>query len=188
MRNWLVACLLALAWAVPGPPAFAQAGTVLELRAPILVFAGQVIDLALAVDVAGPVVPDLAIRETARELRLELPADILFDFDQATIRPAAAQALHRAAELIRARASGPVRVEGHTDAKGGAAYNQRLSERRAEAVRRWLVQREGLASVGFATAGFGASRPVVANTAPDGSDDPAGRQRNRRVELVFQKR
>jgi len=52
-------------------------------------------------------------------------------------------------------------------------------------VRKWLVEREGLTNMQFATEGFGASRPKVPNTKPDGSDDPDGRQTNRRVEIVF---
>jgi outer membrane protein OmpA-like peptidoglycan-associated protein len=55
-------------------------------------------------------------------------------------------------------------------------------------VRLWLAQKEHLTSVRFVTAGYGASRPVAPNSNPDGSDDPAGRQRNRRVELVLLKR
>ena len=81
-----------------------------------------------------------------------------------------------------------VRIEGHTDSKGNAPYNQKLSERRAESVRKWLVEREGLTATQFATQGFGATRPKVLNTKPDGSDDPDGRQINRRVEIVFSTR
>ncbi|MFL5256837.1 MAG: OmpA family protein [Rhodopila sp.] len=166
----------------------AQSPTALQLQAPVETFAGQVLGLTLPVETTGPALEGLGIRETATEIHVALPADILFDFDKAIIRPSAAQALHQAAELIRNRATGPVHIEGHTDAKGLAAYNQRLSERRAAAVRLWLVQKEGLRGVTFLTAGFGATRPVAPNTAPDGADDPAGRQRNRRVELVLQKR
>ena len=185
---------LRLIWAnvfiflVSAAAAYAQSDHVLELRAPIQEIAGQVLELIIPVEPAGATGQNLGIRETASEIRIELAADILFDFDKAEIRPSAAQALRQAADLIRTRAIGPVRVEGHTDSKGSPAYNQRLSERRADAVRLWLVQKEQLRSVGFVTAGFGATRPVAPNTASDGSDDPVGRQRNRRVELVLQKR
>ena len=122
---------------------------------------------------------------TSQEVRIELPSDILFDFDKAEIRPGAADALKKAAGVLRERAKGPVRIEGHTDSKGNAPYNQKLSEGRAESVRNWLVQREGLSTIKFVTQGFGAARPKVSNTRPDGSDDPEGRQINRRVEIVF---
>lgn len=67
------------------------------------------------------------------------------------------------------------------------AYNQKLSERRANAVRDWLANREGLKNTRFATRGFGAKKPVAPNTTPDGSDDPEGRQKNRKVEIIDKK-
>ncbi len=122
-----------------------------------------------------------------RKSEIELAADVLFDFDKADIRPDAAATLTEAAELIRQKSRGPVRVEGHTDGKGGDAYNQKLSERRAAAVAQWLKNRGGLKSTEFRTVGFGAHQPVAPNQKPDGSDDPEGRQKNRRVSLVIGK-
>jgi outer membrane protein OmpA-like peptidoglycan-associated protein len=180
-RLVICACLLPVT-------AHAQSGTGLELQTTVLELTGQVLEWSLPATATGAAGQDLGIRETRNELHIELPADILFDFDKYTIRPSAAAALRQAANLIRTASTGPVRIEGHTDAKGGAPYNQRLSQRRADAVRTWLVQKEGLKSVQFNTAGFGSRRPVAPNTKPDGSDDPAGRQRNRRVELVLQRR
>jgi len=125
--------------------------------------------------------------ETATTIEVTLPADILFDFDKAEIRPDAQKPLHEVAELVRQRAHGPVAIQGYTDALGGDAYNQKLSERRAAAVKAWMVKREGLASVQFTTTGFGARNPVAPNRKPDGSDDPEGRQLNRRVTLIIRK-
>jgi outer membrane protein OmpA-like peptidoglycan-associated protein len=130
----------------------------------------------------------LHVTETPAELRLELAADVLFDFDKAEILPKAEPALEEAAKLIRERARGTVRVEGHTDAKGAADYNQALSERRADAVKSWLVEREGVRGITFLSRGFGATKPVAPNAKSDGSDDPDGRQKNRRVEIVIAKR
>jgi outer membrane protein OmpA-like peptidoglycan-associated protein len=129
----------------------------------------------------------LTVQESTQEVRLFLAADILFDFDKSTIRPDAAQALHQVATIIRAKSKGTVRVEGYTDSKGVAAYNARLSEQRAGAVKEWLVSREMFSAGNLLTRGFGPANPVVPNTKPDGSDDPAGRQRNRRVEIVISK-
>ncbi len=129
-----------------------------------------------------------SVQESPKELRLTLAADILFDFDRATIRADAKAALDRVAEIIRSRSEGVVRIEGFTDSKGGQEYNLRLSNARAESVESWLVEREGLRGQGFSTQGFGATRFAARNTKPDGSDDPAGRQKNRRVEIVIQKR
>jgi outer membrane protein OmpA-like peptidoglycan-associated protein len=136
----------------------------------------------------APQVLDLQVKETATETRIELPADILFDFDKADIRPTAADALGRAAEMIRKGAKGTVRIEGHTDGKGKPDYNQKLSERRATSVQKWLVDREAMAATKFAARGYGATKPAVPNAKPDGSDDPEGRQKNRRVEIVFGKK
>ena len=85
------------------------------------------------------------------------------------------------------QAKGTVRIAGHTDAKGDASYNQKLSERRANAVKDWFVTKEGLQNVTFVTEGFGKQQPVAPNTKPDGSDDPEGRQKNRRVEITIKK-
>jgi outer membrane protein OmpA-like peptidoglycan-associated protein len=125
--------------------------------------------------------------ETATETTIELPADVLFDFDKKDIRPDAALALKEAARILREQAKGPVRIEGHTDAKGAAGYNQTLSEQRATSVRQWLTDKEGLRQVSFSVRGFGATKPSAPNTNRDGSDNPEGRQKNRRVAIVFAK-
>jgi outer membrane protein OmpA-like peptidoglycan-associated protein len=75
-----------------------------------------------------------------------------------------------------------VLIEGHTDGKGNDQYNQKLSERRADAVRRWLAE-HGIAAA-MTTHGWGKTRPVAPNTKPNGADDPDGRQKNRRVEIT----
>lgn len=124
---------------------------------------------------------DLGATETDLEVRVELPADVLFDFDKAEIRSDAARALGQLATLIRAYPSGSAALEGHTDSKGDDAYNQRLSERRAESVKRWLVEREGIDAGRLTPRGWGERKPVASN------DDDAGRQRNRRVEAVIRK-
>ena len=112
---------------------------------------------------------------------------MLFDFDKANIKAQAAVTLKQAASVIRDKAKGVVQIEGYTDAKGSDAYNQRLSGQRATAVKTWLINKEGLKNVKFETHGFGAKKPVAPNTKPDGSDDPAGRQKNRRVEIILKK-
>jgi outer membrane protein OmpA-like peptidoglycan-associated protein len=112
---------------------------------------------------------------------VELPADVLFDFDKADIRSDAASALAQLATLIRAYPSGSATLEGHTDSKGDDAYNQRLSEQRAGSVKRWLVEREGIDAGRLTPRGWGERKPVA------GNEDDAGRQRNRRVEVVIRK-
>ena len=148
----------------------------------------QVLDLVFKVEDIGGKVMDLQMKETDTEIRIELAADVLFDFDKADIRRDARNALKQVGDIIKEKARGMVRIEGHTDSKGSDAYNQRLSERRANSVRDWLVKNEGLKNVRFSTTGFGAKKPAVSNTKPDGLDDPEGRQKNRRVEIVIGKK
>ncbi|MDP9137549.1 MAG: OmpA family protein, partial [Pseudomonadota bacterium] len=117
------------------------------------------------------------------EERLRVGSDFLFDFDRAEIRPEAHRALTTVAAHIKA-AQKAVMIEGHTDSKGTESYNQHLSERRADALR-IALNRRGLPDLWLWTRGYGKSQPVVPNQHADGSDDPQGRQRNRRVEVVI---
>jgi outer membrane protein OmpA-like peptidoglycan-associated protein len=111
------------------------------------------------------------------------PGDVLFDTDQATIRPDAAKALHAIAAKIKAsHPNARLRVEGHTDDRGDAAYGMRLSERRAAAVAAWLISSEHFSKALIATKGFGETAPAVPNT----SD--ANRQKNRRVVITVSTR
>jgi outer membrane protein OmpA-like peptidoglycan-associated protein len=147
----------------------------------------KVLGLVFRIEDIGGKVQELQVRESAAEIRIELAADVLFDFDKAEILTKAQSALNQAAGLIRDKARGAVRVEGHTDAKGSDAYNQKLSERRAMAVKAWLTDKEGLRNAQFLTQGFGARKPKAPNQKPDGADNPEGRQQNRRVEIIFKK-
>jgi outer membrane protein OmpA-like peptidoglycan-associated protein len=147
----------------------------------------KILDLVFRVEDLGGKVQDIQVKETGSEIRIELAADVLFDFDKSNILPRAQSALKQAASLITEKAKGTVRIEGHSDAKGADAYNQKLSERRAGAVKAWLVGKEGVRGVTFATRGFGAKNPVAPNANEDGSDNPAGRQKNRRVEIIIAK-
>ncbi len=119
------------------------------------------------------------------ELRFELAADVLFDFDRADLRPEAEAVPLDLAAQVRTKLRRPrLEVEGHTDSRGSEEYNQKLSERRAEAVRAWLLRKGGFPAAAVSTRGVGERRPVAANERPDGSDDPIGRQKNRRVEIL----
>jgi outer membrane protein OmpA-like peptidoglycan-associated protein len=117
------------------------------------------------------------------EERLRVGSDFLFDFDRAEVRTEAGPTLDDIAAHLAA-ANKAVMIEGHTDAKGSDGYNQALSERRAISIRASLTSR-GLPVDRLNIRGFGKSRPVADNAKPDGSDDPQGRQKNRRVEVVL---
>lgn len=116
--------------------------------------------------------------------RFLVGSDALFAFDQATLSPDAEVTLEALVPLLAKAGKHPAVVEGHTDAKGADAYNQTLSERRAESVKDWLVKRGALPAA-TTVQGWGERRPVAPNAKPDGSDDPAGRQKNRRVAVVL---
>jgi outer membrane protein OmpA-like peptidoglycan-associated protein len=144
----------------------------------------KVLDLVFDVeDLSG----GMQIVENDAEIRIELSADVLFDFDRAELLPKAKETLANVAAEIRKNGHGQARVEGHTDSKGSNAVNQPLSEHRAVAVESWLVEKEAMRDVRFSTKGYGATKPIAPNTKTDGSDDPAGRALNRRVEIVLQK-
>ncbi len=117
--------------------------------------------------------------------RLIVGADALFDFDKATLTPDAVETLNALGPMIQKAGKHPVIVEGHTDAIGSASYNQDLSERRAQAVRGWLVEQQLVEENAANVRGYGKNRPVAPNARPDGSDNPAGRRKNRRVEVVI---
>ena len=144
-------------------------------------------DLKFLTEPIAGAVQALAVKETPTEIRIELSADVLFDFDKAEIRPDATKILSQAAGVLQDHATRRVVIEGHTDGKGTDEYNQRLSQRRAQAVKQWFQERAGLKSMTLETRGWGAKRPVAPNAKPDGSDDPEGRQKNRRVEIVIAK-
>lgn len=132
-------------------------------------------------------VEDLGGRVTEQEITVPLPADVLFDFDEAELRADALPTLQRLAELIQTVGDGTIQIEGHTDSKGEEAYNQPLSERRAKAVADWL-SRQGISAERIRSRGLGESKPVAENTNADGSDNPEGRQQNRRVEVIIERK
>lgn len=127
---------------------------------------------------------ELGAVETDRGTLVSLPGDVTFDFDKASIKTDARATLGQLAELIGASASGVITIEGHTDSRGDDAYNQRLSLARAEAVKAYLAE-QGVPADRMRTLGLGETRPVAENAEADGTDNEAGRQRNRRVEVIL---
>lgn len=167
-----------------GPPyAFKVVDLVFNVKDIVL----KVQDVGGQVGDIGGRVEDLVVRETETEMRVDLAADVLFDFDKADLLPKAEETLQKAADFVKEKnKGGVVKIEGHTDAKGSDSYNQKLSLRRADSVKKWF-EAHGLSGMHFSTEGFGAKKPIAPNTKPDGSDDPEGRQKNRRVEIVIKK-
>lgn len=109
---------------------------------------------------------------------LNMPSHVTFATDSAQISPAFQDTLNQVAATITEYADTRVQVAGHTDSTGSTDYNQRLSERRAQAVANYLTGR-GVASARISTVGYGETQPVASNDTPDGC------QQNRRVEIVL---
>jgi len=110
-------------------------------------------------------------------------ADALFAFDKYTLSPDAEKTLGALGPMLKKSAGKPIQIAGYTDSVGSAAYNMTLSEERAKTVRDWLAG-HGFIAASTPYAGYGKADPVAPNAKPDGSDDPAGRQKNRRVEIT----
>lgn len=131
---------------------------------------------------------DLSRADTAYELLVPLERlqkgsrltlrNVFFDFDKADLRPESEVELEEVVQLLKANPSWSVEIQGHTDSIGAGAYNQALSQRRAEAVRQFLVQK-GISEGRIRARGYGASQPIADNRTE------AGRALNRRTELLF---
>jgi outer membrane protein OmpA-like peptidoglycan-associated protein len=119
----------------------------------------------------------LATRDTARGLIANM-SDVLFKTGSFELLPGARERLAKVSGIVLAHPGLHLEVEGHTDAVGSDEYNQQLSERRADAVRSYLVQ-QGIPDSSIVARGLGKTSPVATN------DTPEGRQQNRRVELVL---
>jgi len=119
----------------------------------------------------------LETRDTARGLIVNM-SDVIFDTAKYSLLPGARERLAKVAGILLGHPGLKLEVEGHTDSVGSEAYNQTLSEQRAGSVRDYLIQ-QGISGTNLSAAiGFGKSQPVATN------DTAAGRQRNRRVELI----
>jgi outer membrane protein OmpA-like peptidoglycan-associated protein len=126
----------------------------------------------------------LGAKKEGDKIVVTLPGDVLFDFDKYDIREDAQPVLSELAEVLSAMPGASVTIVGHTDSKGSDDYNQRLSEDRANSVQAWLAD-AGVPSP-MTTIGEGEVSPVAPNEEADGSDNPDGRQQNRRVEFIIE--
>ncbi len=136
-------------------------------------------------DDAPVYIGDIRIAEGGKDLYDDLAEKgrvstqgILFSFNSASIRPESTPTLEEIGEMLENYPDLRIAIEGHTDSQGDDIYNQELSERRAVAVRLYLIETYGIAANRLEAQGFGESQPVADNETPE------GRQQNRRVELV----
>ncbi len=153
-------------------------GKITDIRGIGLAVSGKAAGLAAALK-------DLGAKVTEQEIRIELSADVLFDFDKANLRPEAGPALEKVVAVLKSYANAATTIDGHTDSLGNDSYNQALSERRAASVKSWLASHG--ATNPMTTRGWGKKKSVAPNSKPDGTDNPEGRQKNRRVEITVKK-
>ena len=153
----------------------------------LIAFLAFSVPITLAVSGASLALMQLQVAESDKEIRIDLPSDVLFGFDESDLRSGASAVLQRAVNVIKKRGARSVRLQGHTDAKGLPEHNARLSMKRAQAVETWLTTTGELRNVTFKSEGFGATQPVAPNFNADGSDNPNGRQLNRRVAIIIEK-
>jgi outer membrane protein OmpA-like peptidoglycan-associated protein len=121
-----------------------------------------------------------AVKEEARGLVLTLSGSVLFRSTESKLLPSARVKLSQVAKALLAVRARNLIIEGHTDARGTKSYNQRLSQRRADAVRKYLVAR-GYPAKSIRARGEGEGHPIAKNSSPE------GRANNRRVEIVIER-
>ncbi|HLH19963.1 MAG TPA: OmpA family protein [Bryobacteraceae bacterium] len=118
----------------------------------------------------------LETQETARGLIVNI-SDVLFDFNKYTLKPGAREKMAKVSGILLAYPGLKIQLEGHTDSIGSDEYNLELSQKRADAVRDYLIS-QGVPMATVSAVGLGKANPVASN------DTAAGRQQNRRVEMV----
>ncbi len=123
---------------------------------------------------------DLAVDANGCPIPLTVTLKVFFDFDKADIKPQYHKELADFANFMKQYPGVKVEIDGHTDSMGSDAYNQKLSQRRAEAVRQYLVDKFGMNPALLKAVGFGESRPIASN------DTEEGRAKNRRIEAVLE--
>jgi OOP family OmpA-OmpF porin len=173
---------LAAGAGLPGLAAGAASPTATDLKGKVRELRFETRDLRFEIVSIDGSVSDV---RTTTKVEVTLAADVLFAFDKADLAPVSQATLSELAPQIGTQAKGTVKIDGYTDAKGQAAYNQDLSERRAQAVQKELEGKLAGKTVTFAATGHGATDFIAPNAKPDGSDDPDGRAKNRRVTITY---
>ena len=112
--------------------------------------------------------------------------NVEFDLGKSTLRPTSFKALNDLVEVMKMKDKMEIEIAGHTDNIGSVESNMKLSQARAEAVRNYLISK-GIKPDRITAKGYGDTQPIAYNTNSDGSDNPAGRQQNRRTEARITK-
>lgn len=131
-------------------------------------------------EVVKEVPQEIKVTETERGLLVSMTSNVLFDSGKSNLKPGAAKTIQEVVKILKAYAKNNISVEGHTDATGSAELNKKLSEKRAQSVANQLIK-SGIAAERITVIGYGKDKPVATNATP------AGREANRRVEVIILK-
>ena len=134
---------------------------------------------------AGQVLEDFGASTDQERTVISLNESVLFAFGESNLQQAAFPAITRVASVLETESTGQIEVVGHTDSIGDDVSNQVLSEARAQAVADALIE-AGIDADRLVVSGQGEANPVAPNANDDGSDNPAGREQNRRVDISFE--
>lgn len=130
-------------------------------------------------------ITELKAEKTKLGIKINLPEHILFDFDKYYVRATAKPTLTKINQLLSYYGKSEVLINGYTDSKGSDNYNEQLSRKRAAAVKYYFINVFKVPAARLETKGLGKSQPIAPNNKTDGSDNPDGRQKNRRVEVII---
>ncbi len=125
---------------------------------------------------------DVTVYDTIRSQTPIILDNILYDFDKSNIRNTEESDLNQIYTYMTSYPDMIIELSSHTDSRGKDSYNQQLSQRRAESAKKWLVSK-GISGDRIKAVGYGETQPIAANKNADGSDNPEGRQLNRRTEF-----
>lgn len=144
----------------------------------------RVVPLKPRVVALAPRVLDVAPKQTAPHT-FSVDSDVLFAFDSSTLSPDTQAVLLSVVHELQTSQPGTVTIDGYTDSIGTDAFNLTLSQQRAAAVQSFLGSHVTNAGLTYSSDGFGEADPIAPNTLPNGDDNPAGRQQNRRVVIAY---
>jgi len=123
---------------------------------------------------------ELKVDRDGCPIKVTINLNVLFDFDKADVKPKYHNEIKRVADYMNAYPWEKATLEGHTDSKGTDAYNEKLSQRRVDAIKNYLVEKFGISADRLKAVGYGESKPIATN------DTDEGRQLNRRVQAVME--
>ncbi|WP_341735968.1 OmpA family protein [Microcoleus sp. CAWBG640] len=128
---------------------------------------------------------ELNAEKVPEGIRINVPETILFDFDKYNVRAQAKPTLTKINLLLRHYKNAQIFINGHTDNHGEDSYNLELSQKRSAAVKYYFINVFKVQNTRMQTKGYGKTKPISPNNNLDGSDNPTGREKNRRVELII---